>query len=169
MRCKREVLFSVLLNNCGILAGRVTRDPRARWQKRTRGKRRKQWYSQPYSAEILRIRDLPQQFLILGCLPSSETSRLRQVSCPLLCTCCISSGVPAQGRHGPDGASPERGNEDDPRTGASLLWRQAGRPGAVQPGKGSDKPLLHFPVLKRVLQNKGEGILSKGRLWQDKG
>ncbi|KAF4794087.1 hypothetical protein TURU_105075 [Turdus rufiventris] len=44
-------------------------------------------------------------------------------------------GLPAQEQHGPVGASPEVGHQDDHRDGAPLPRGKAGRTGIVQPGK----------------------------------
>jgi len=42
---------------------------------------------------------------------------------------------PAQEGHGAVGAGPEEGYEDDQRAGAPLLWGEAERAGALQPGE----------------------------------
>lgn len=42
-------------------------------------------------------------------------------------------GSTGQKRHGPVGAAPEESHNNDQRAEAALLYRQAGRVGAVQP------------------------------------
>jgi len=56
----------------------------------------------------------------------------------------------AQERHGPVGAGPEEGHQNDPRAGAPLLHAQAERVGVVQPGeeKIPGRPYWGFSPLK---------------------
>ncbi|GAB0199613.1 mitochondrial enolase superfamily member 1 [Grus japonensis] len=86
---------------------------------------------------------------VLGCIPSSMTSRLREGILPLYsalvrrpCSAASSSGVPRTSRTWSCWRESRGGHEDDPRAGAPLLWRQAEGVGVVQPGeeKGPGRP-----------------------------
>ncbi|GAB0187938.1 mitochondrial enolase superfamily member 1 [Grus japonensis] len=79
---------------------------------------------------------------VLGCIPSSVTSRSRVVFLPLYstlvrppCSSASSSGVPSTRRTWSCWSKSRGGHKDDPRAGAPLLWRQAERVGGVQPGE----------------------------------
>ena len=61
---------------------------------------------------------------------------------PLFCAGKASPGVlhpdvesSVQERHGSVGAHPKKGRKSDPHNGTPLLWKQAERAGAVQPGQ----------------------------------
>ncbi|GAB0187919.1 mitochondrial enolase superfamily member 1 [Grus japonensis] len=71
---------------------------------------------------------------VLGCIPSSVTSRSREGILPLY-SAASSSGVPSTRRTWTCWSESRGGHGDDPRAGASLLWRQAERVGVVQPGE----------------------------------
>ncbi|GAB0191899.1 hypothetical protein GRJ2_001655200 [Grus japonensis] len=80
---------------------------------------------------------------VLGCIPSSVTSRSREGILPLCsalvrppCSTASSSGVPRTRRTWSCWRESRGGHGDDARAGAPLLWRpQAERVGLVQPGE----------------------------------
>jgi len=73
----------------------------------------------------------------LGCIPSSVTSRSREVILPLgsgetsPAVLCPALEPSAQERRGPVGAGPEEDHKDDLGAGTPLLQGQAGRVGTV--------------------------------------
>ncbi|GAB0177846.1 cell surface A33 antigen [Grus japonensis] len=89
---------------------------------------------------------------ILGCIRSSVTSQVEGGdSAPLLCSRETPPGVPypalgpsVQDVLGPVRVGPEEGHEDDQRAGTFLLWRQAERVGAVQPGEEKDDAVTRY-------------------------
>jgi len=68
-----------------------------------------------------------------------------------------------QERHGPVGACPEEGHKNDPRDGTALLWGQAERAGAVQPGeeKALRRPHSNLAVTEGDLQESWGGTFYK--------
>ncbi|GAB0195777.1 mitochondrial enolase superfamily member 1 [Grus japonensis] len=93
---------------------------------------------------------------VLGCIPSSMSSRSREEILPLCCTlvrppcsAASSSGVPSTRRTWSCWRESRGGHRDDLRAGAPLLWRpQAERVGVVQPGeeKAPEETLEPLPV-----------------------
>ena len=71
-------------------------------------------------------------------------------------------GVPTQEGHGVVGAGPEKGHEDDQWAEASILWGQAERLGALQPGEGCGRPYSNLPVSVGGLQESWGGTFYKG-------